>query len=1396
MGCGAAGEPAEENTLERTGSTGQAASHEPNTCPSPGGACDAYLGHAATTDDCSSRVTSYTAYGLGDNIQLRSQDPTFCRNAPSADWTGCDEYGPIAFCKAGEKCKLKAPGQAGGGCSGTTGAPLGYCGTAIDGLPAARCDVSPAGVAKGLDMCYATGGFAWKTYKKKRGYVQGVYNPGVPGAASVPGMDPIEGVANRDLIAAQFKNPCGLVEYRAEVDLLMPRTAAQSNNTVLWDVVTRGFKFSNLHFNGLMSSIAPGLNAPGYENGRDPQARAAARYNNPRVAGDAGDPFYGQALFKEGWILAFGANSGDQFSPSVVNPSGAACSVGLPGQPPFPPQGSCTNGHICATSPGTTNGVCLAPAARVTGTVAAGEGGRRELLLLNKLRTWTKNTTEYAASGGWQDPNGLATTNSVVGKGDAIANGFPWAANAPNSNVPLTRRIYEDVTQDRSRGGGVTDVGGAACTTDNDCGIESVTDPTAVDRIKCYKAPGASTGQCVPGCGMNEQFACGVAPGLVCDCSAAGPPSAEPTKCRTIPAVPLGGALPTPTATVGGTDCRLPPAKCQLGSSCDGATGLCQVSAPKSDQGTCKCPATTAPEVTGGVMRCVNRTQGLGQGFANPSTPNGLNTPAANASGAELYWYRADLFAQDKAPNLCTAVKDPCLTELGGAVVPGTGPANTQTGRCGQVKWKTQCNNIGGACADPVGDPALPGETAGDTGVSWVNPTTIRLGKSESHSGGLGFLTDRVYVVCYTAQKPIVQGLSYPLMRDSALFMKKSPTSPLASYQSGGSLFMIGYGLGNGARALKDFTYRGYNEGRDPTSLTTTVKVFDGIIPFSAGAKRQNMNELFVQSTRTPWDTESQSYSSNGSNQISANSLTSPPPPATTTNTLTDWNVVTQSDWPLTWTAMAPPRGFAATKCNNTATPAKRCVVGECSLSAGEGICIDGLARLCSRRGNCPNVMEQSTENDFWQNNAAALSMYQNRTTGVWTNVPDAGFSGQSCNGVRLYYHGGTQMNPSSIGTTGNPASTYNKAPGREVQNMLSYDAQLLWTLQKMRKWVKSGRMRNFSKYPQVATSVTESQFHAKVAWKSGARGIWTRSTSTDPICTGVTCPGGTVCTKVGAAAVCRQTAVNIDRNGDQMPCGSGFVSQSGVIRSPCPYSVGWWENTSGISGTFGAAAGVYNQPGHVGDANLMRVWNRAGSDNKFASTEFPTAGDDDPRPAKPYPIDATHLKIDTRLPNIDDKYGNACSETASGKGWGCSGGSASLGSVDLEVPIATYSGRSLRSDGSMGGSLVNCTQAAGALQSTCTSQATFPAKLNFLSGSRRPVALREGDRWSSGVANVGTLMDNRPAFCTTYGCAKRYENIRECYSTTNLKLDQCIVKAGQSNSKWYISCASAPECQ
>lgn len=1470
VGCGAdEGAPQPGPLNENTDKTnGQLVGKVPESgaCPTPttgpGNTCEQYLGHApvAGSADCVTMVKSYTAYGNGDNIQLRSQNPTFCRNAPNAAQDGCDEFGALTFCSKGKKCKQARPGQP-HGCSSTTG--LGWCPDSIDGLAAFRCDASAEGIRRGLNLCPSSAGGAWKTYKKTRGYVQGQFNPG-----TATGTDPIEGVGNRDLIAGRFKNPCGLVEYRAEVDLLLPRDPAKSNNTLVFEPVNRGYKFGHLHYNNLSGVLKDGDNAPGYLDGHDNHVRASSHYQNPLFASDAGHPKNGHALLNDGYVMAFAANVGDLFTPSPVKASGATCQI-----PYAPiPQGTCSNGELCFMPPGAPVGNCVAPVARDRDNVMFNQQtGQYEQLLSNRLRVWTRNFVDYPAlenagdpkSGGWQDPNGLRTTNAATpipgtacpagyngfgqdctapatcnttlhmcttSTGDGAANGFPWAADSVNGVNGMTGMVSEIMVQDASRGGGSLQVAAGttieSCTSDAGC--------TSADRPKCYtmNGPPGTLGVCVAGCGTNEPIACGGSPGLTCDCSSGAGGAA--VKCKTIDEPKGSPATIYPTVPAGG-DCRIPPTLCSSGI-CDFNTGKCKASTPKSDQGVCKCAPTATLEIVTEagttVARCVNRTASLGQAFANPPLPaNGfaggrpiLNGATANGSGAKMYWYKPDLF-DNGPPSLCGAVQDSCLTELGGPHgEPGS--SNTKYGRCGQIKWKTNCGTSDGSCtAANVPDPENPSvmQSTLDDGVSWVNPVGLmRIGKAESSSGGSatltgsGFLTDRAYVVCYNAQKPTVKGLTNVLIRDTAIFMQKSASSPLATYRVGSGasahMYTVGIGLIKSGGVLKDLVYRGYNEGLDPRDLTKTTTAFDGIMPWAVGANRANSNTPFDQSTRGPFDVENATSPTNGRNIISKNWITSPPPNEAEDNSTNATNI-TQSEFPMTYQTLSPPMGFAARTCNNSTNP---CPVGACSVASGNGTCQDGILRLCTLRGTCPKVSEEATDNDFHQHQASWLSMYVDRADGVTKDVPNLAFQGSTASGVRLYYHGSTQADPMSIGTTGDPSTTFNKNPGREVQNALSYQSGKLMLLQSMRRWIIKGKNENYSAYPRVSTSVDETTFHNRPVWKTGNTGVWTRSGSDDAVCTtqeaakcnnqcvgganngkgctlgGTDCPSGTctslgiigasvvpgrACTKVAGVATCRQTAVNLDVNGKQMPCGTGWANATGTLRSPCPYAAGFWENTRGNVGTYDNGVAEYNQPGYVGWANPFRMWKRV---NMITPT--------------PYAIDGTtHLAIPVRLPDID-QYGNACNENSS-RTSSCVNGPAGISSIDIAVPTSIYSGRGLRTDGNMGGLLrtsggVNCT--AG----SCAPQVTTPGRMDFLQGSRRSWPLCEGDRYSSGQPGVGTLKSTLPAFCTVYGCAARYKQIRRCYAHSEFSLAQCKTKAAQSSSQWYASCTAAPECQ
>lgn len=168
-----------------------------------------------------------------------------------------------------------------------------------------------------------------------------------------------------------------------------------------------------------------------------------------------------------------------------------------------------------------------------------------------------------------------------------------------------------------------------------------------------------------------------------------------------------------------------------------------------------------------------------------------------------------------------------------------------------------------------------------------------------------GFDAGAIYEITYTGKDPGVVGLGFAAVRDVASFLRHdaSGANPLAGQVRRAHLF----GVSQSGRYVRDFLYLGFNED------TAGRRVFDGMMPHIAGARRLFGNSRFAQPGRAP-------------------------------------------GYPLdvAWPADAFPFTYA-----DTTDP----------VSGAQ----DSLMRRCRATGTCPKVMQTDTEHEYWLSRASLV---------------------------------------------------------------------------------------------------------------------------------------------------------------------------------------------------------------------------------------------------------------------------------------------------------------------------------------------------------------------------------------------------------------------------------------
>jgi len=108
-----------------------------------------------------------------------------------------------------------------------------------------------------------------------------------------------------------------------------------------------------------------------------------------------------------------------------------------------------------------------------------------------------------------------------------------------------------------------------------------------------------------------------------------------------------------------------------------------------------------------------------------------------------------------------------------------------------------------------------------------------------------GFEAGRIYEYVYVVADPVVAGLGFAAVRDFASYVKHAPDSVTPASR------VIGEGISQNGRFLRDFLYQGFNadeEGRI---------ALDGVLSHVAGAGRGNFNYRFAQPSRDAQPTSS-----------------------------------------------------------------------------------------------------------------------------------------------------------------------------------------------------------------------------------------------------------------------------------------------------------------------------------------------------------------------------------------------------------------------------------------------------------------------------------------------------------------------------------------------------------
>src|SRR5262249_6167385 len=122
-----------------------------------------------------------------------------------------------------------------------------------------------------------------------------------------------------------------------------------------------------------------------------------------------------------------------------------------------------------------------------------------------------------------------------------------------------------------------------------------------------------------------------------------------------------------------------------------------------------------------------------------------------------------------------------------------------------------------------VSDPpvAIPSD-----GWEYVDPQTVRL-----LPAGTQFEQGKLYDLVYPAQEPLVAGLAFAATRDFLAFLRHAAADDVGTPNpvAGDLDFVLGFGLSQPARFLREFVHLGFNEDEAGRA------VFDGLFAFLGG---------------------------------------------------------------------------------------------------------------------------------------------------------------------------------------------------------------------------------------------------------------------------------------------------------------------------------------------------------------------------------------------------------------------------------------------------------------------------------------------------------------------------------------------------------------------------------
>ena len=147
-----------------------------------------------------------------------------------------------------------------------------------------------------------------------------------------------------------------------------------------------------------------------------------------------------------------------------------------------------------------------------------------------------------------------------------------------------------------------------------------------------------------------------------------------------------------------------------------------------------------------------------------------------------------------------------------------------------------------------------PRQPVGEDQWYYVDDRTVAITPPEGADAGT------IYEFVYEVRDPIVLGLGFSAVRDFVSFARHAPAddegTPNPLFDSGRPVLdhAVAVGSSQSGRMIRDFIYQGFNEDVEGR------RVFDGMTPYVAGARRTFVNARFAQPGRYTRQHEDHNY--------------------------------------------------------------------------------------------------------------------------------------------------------------------------------------------------------------------------------------------------------------------------------------------------------------------------------------------------------------------------------------------------------------------------------------------------------------------------------------------------------------------------------------------------------